>query len=155
MLFRSGRGVTANSSHRSLDLESIKRSDASFFAGMYEPETYPDWLTPDDLAYLVGQFENSGLRGPLNRYRAQNIDWYQLPLLSQPLEQPACFITGALDPVNAFLFHGTPTRARIEKHYHDLVLFELLEDVGHWTQQEAPTAVNALLLKFLESVGAK
>jgi pimeloyl-ACP methyl ester carboxylesterase len=35
------------------------------------------------------------------------------------------------------------------------VLFELLEDVGHWTQQEAPTAVNALLLKFLESVGAK
>jgi len=35
------------------------------------------------------------------------------------------------------------------------VLFELLEDVGHWTQQEAPTAVNALLLKILESVGAK
>ena len=150
-----GRGVRANSSHRSLDLESIKRSDASFLAGMYEPETYPDWLTPDDLAYLVGQFENSGLRGPFNRYRAQNIDWYQLPQLSQPLEQPACFITGVLDPVNAFLFHGTPTRARIEKHYHDLVLFELLEDVGHWTQQEAPTAVNALLLKFLESVGAK
>ena len=122
---------------------------------MYEPKTYPDWLTPDDLAYLVGQFENSGLRGPLNRYRAQNIDWYQLPQLSQPLEQPACFITGALDPVNAFLFHGAPTRTQIEKHYHNLVLFELLEDVGHWTQQEAPAAVNTLLLKFLESVGAR
>ena len=31
-------------------------------------------------------------------------------------------------------------------------MFELLDSTGHWTQQEQPAAVNALLLDFLESV---
>ena len=44
---------------------------------------------------------------------------------------------------------------RIEKRYRELVLFELLMDVEHWTQQEATSVVNALLLKFLGVVSVK
>jgi len=126
--------------------------DSAFLETMHEPEGFPDWFSPADLDYLAGQFAVGGMRGPLNRYRAQTIDWHELPELSKVLDQPACFITGTRDPVNYFLFSGKPKRSRIEKHYRDLRMFELLDSTGHWTQQEQPAAVNALLLDFLESV---
>ena len=52
---------------------------------------------------IINEFEQSGFRGPFNRYRAQDIDFEELQEfknVSYPL--PACFITGTLDPVNFF-----------------------------------------------------
>jgi pimeloyl-ACP methyl ester carboxylesterase len=37
-------------------------------------------------------------------------------------------------------------------HVRDLRLNELIPGIGHWTQQEAPDAVNALMVKFLRGL---
>ena len=115
-------------------------------------DDFPSWFTPNDLDYFVSQFEISGLRGPFNRYRAQNIDWNELPELDKKLAQPAFFITGTLDPVNFFISSKEPLIDRIKTNYENLLFVEELEGIGHWTQQEAPNEVNKLILKFLKEV---
>ena len=116
-------------------------------------EDFPNWFVKEDLDYFVSQFEISGLRGPFNRYRAQNIDWHELSELEGAvLQQPAFFITGTLDPVNFFIPSSEPLIERIGKNYKNLLFAEELEGIGHWTQQEAPEEVNLALLRFLEEV---
>ena len=119
---------------------------------MEEFEELPGWLTQEDIDYFVSQFEISGLRGPLNRYRAQNIDWEQLENLPKTISQPAFFITGTLDPVNFFVPSEQSLMERIGSNYDNLLIAEELEGIGHWTQQEAPEEVNNLILSFLEKV---
>ena len=36
--------------------------------------------------------------------------------------------------------------------YENLIAANLIEDVGHWTQQEAPEEVNEFLLNFLKQI---
>ena len=100
----------------------------------------------------MSQFAVSGLRGPFNRYRAQNIDWNELQELDKKLSQPAFFITGTLDPVNFFISSSEPLIERINSNYKNLLFAEELEGIGHWTQQEAPDEVNELILEFLQKV---
>jgi pimeloyl-ACP methyl ester carboxylesterase len=119
---------------------------------MEEFEELPDWLTQADIDYFVSQFEISGLRGPLNRYRAQNIDWTELESLPKTISQPAFFITGTLDPVNFFVPSEQSLIERIGSNYDNLLLAEELDGIGHWTQQEAPEEVNNLILSFLEKL---
>ena len=75
--------------------------------GVIEFDNYPDWITREEMDYYIGEFEGSGMRGPLNRYRAQEIDFADLAeFKDQKLKQPAAFITGSLDPVNFFVGSG-------------------------------------------------
>mgnify|MGYP003303194091 CR=1 FL=1 len=116
------------------------------------PEVLRDF-TGMDLDYFVSQFELSGLRGPFNRYRAQNIDWHEIPELEgKILEQPAFFVTGTLDPVNFFVPSDQSLTDRIKPNYKNLLFAEELEGIGHWTQQEAPEEVNSFILDFLKRV---
>ena len=127
--------------------------NSSFLEGMEVFEDFPDWFSEEDLDYFVSQFEMSGLRGPFNRYRAQNIDWNELPQLEGAvLQQPAFFITGTLDPVNFFIPSEQSLIDRISSNYKELLFAEELIGIGHWTQQEAPEEVNKLILKFLKEV---
>jgi pimeloyl-ACP methyl ester carboxylesterase len=41
---------------------------------------------------------------------------------------------------------------RIREVVPDLRVFEVLEGCGHWTQQERPTEITALLLRFLREL---
>ncbi len=52
-----------------------KKRDAKFLDGMEDPDELPSWLTSDDLDFYVGEFERTGLRGGLNRYRNMDRDW--------------------------------------------------------------------------------
>ena len=104
-------------------------------------DTYPNWLTQEDMNYFIKEFEQSGFRGPFNRYRAQDIDFEELQEfknMAYPL--PACFITGTLDPVNFFARDESASEADIleafTKNYEDLRKVEILDGIGHWTQQE-------------------
>ena len=40
----------------------------------------------------------------------------------------------------------------IGENYTDLRKKEIIENVGHWTQQEAPDKVNKILLDFLGKI---
>ena len=67
------------------------------------------------------------------------------------IEKPACFITGSLDPVNFFIPNVNFFES-IGENYNDLRTKEIIENVGHWTQQEAPEEVNEFLLNFLKQI---
>ena len=148
-----GRGMKFNFEKGQSGLVQEKTKDSTFLEGMEMFEDFPNWFTKEDLDYFVSQFEISGLRGPFNRYRAQNIDWHEIPELEgKILEQPAFFITGTLDPVNFFVPSDQSLTDRIKPNYKNLLFAEELEGIGHWTQQEAPEEVNALILDFLSKV---
>lgn len=148
-----GRGMKRNFEKGQSGLVPQKDKNSSFLEGMEVFEDFPDWFSKEDLDYFVSQFEMSGLRGPFNRYRAQNIDWNELPQLEGAvLQQPAFFITGTLDPVNFFIPSEQSLIDRISSNYKELLFAEELIGIGHWTQQEAPEEVNKLILKFLKEV---
>ena len=148
-----GRGMKFNFEKSQSGLVPEKTKDSTFLEGMEMFEDFPNWFTKEDLDYFVSQFEISGLRGPFNRYRAQNIDWHEIPELEgKILEQPAFFITGTLDPVNFFVPSDQSLTDRIKPNYKNLLFAEELESIGHWTQQEAPEEVNSFIIDFLNRV---
>lgn len=120
--------------------------------GLVDPDPFPPWLTVGDLDYYVTQFETSGFRGPLNRYRNHDRDFEFLKgFAGRRIEQPALFIGGTRDPAFNLAGRGDPI-ATMRREMADLRGADLLEDCGHWTQQERPDAVNARLIPWLKGL---
>lgn len=128
-----------------------KDSSAQMLTGIPQPPAL-GWLNDADLDYYTREFEQSGFRGPLNRYRNNTRDWELLPQLStERITQPALFIAGSKDPVLQFV-PGFDLLA-ISRPWHDDLRGQIILDgIGHWTQQEAPEAVNRELLAFLDKL---
>lgn len=121
-----------------------KKKGAKLMDGMPEPETMP-WLTEADLDFYTGEFERTGFRGGLNRYRNMDRDWEELPQLAdKKIEQPALFIAGERDPVVRFT-----SMDAMKELVPNMRVMETLPGCGHWTQQERPTEVNEKLIEFL------
>ncbi|MGD9332369.1 MAG: alpha/beta hydrolase [Desulfobacterales bacterium] len=129
-----------------------KGPEDPFLDGLRDPDPFPAWLTEADLDYFVEAFTGSGFRGSLNRYRAQQRDWEILPQLSElTVDQPSCFIAGALDFVRFFV-PGLDLFDNPGQHCTDFRGANLIDGKGHWIQQEAPVQVNRALLNFLADV---
>ena len=129
-----------------------KDPDANYLSGLSNPDPFPDWLTDEDLDYYVEAFMESGFRGPLNRYRAQQRDWELLPELSElTISQPSYFIAGSLDPVRNFI-PGADMYENPGSFCADFRGATIIDGEGHWVQQEAPEAVNRALLGFLGQI---
>lgn len=126
--------------------------DSRLLTPLIDPEPFPPWMTDTDLDYFVENFEAGGFRGPLNRYRNQQRDFDMLPDMGvRPVAQPSCFIAGSKDLVRRFV-PGRDVYASVDDHCPDMRVIEIIEGPGHWVQQEAPEAVNAALLRFLDSL---
>jgi pimeloyl-ACP methyl ester carboxylesterase len=126
-----------------------KSADARLLDGLADPDPFPAWLTSADLDYYVAEFQQSGFRGPLNRYRTSELDFVQqAPVANQRIERPAAFIAGSLDPVLRFV-PGVDLIEMMRQRISDLRLVRVVEGAGHWVQQERPTEVNAALIEFL------
>lgn len=105
------------------------------------------WLSDDDFAYYLGEFERSGLTGGFNRYRNIERDWTELaPWRHAPITVPALFIGGDRDGPTQW---GKSAIDRFDQTLPKLTRSEILDNCGHWCQQEQPEAVNELLLEFL------
>ena len=130
----------------------MKPADATLLEGLVDPDPFPAWLSEDELAYYVEEFESSGFRGPINRYRNHERDFEFLqPFKDRKVEQPALFISGARDM--AFNMGGAADPVAImRRDVTDLRVSEVLEGCGHWTQQERPDEVNALIIPWLKSL---
>ncbi|WP_454886688.1 alpha/beta fold hydrolase [Sphingomonas oryzagri] len=114
------------------------------------PETLPHWLSAADLDVFTEQFRRSGFRGPLNWYRNLDRNWAITPFLQGArILQPAIYIAGSADGVTRMLAEDVAAMGSLMPNLRDQ---HRLDGVGHWTQQEAPDAVNRLLLDFLKSV---
>jgi pimeloyl-ACP methyl ester carboxylesterase len=116
------------------------------------PEVLPAWLTEDDLAFYTGEFERSGFRGPLNRYRNVDRDWVDLAAWrGAPITVPALFVGGEKDGPTRW---GAGAIGRYPETLPQLRGNHILPGCGHWIQQERPTELNDLLRGFLQSLSA-
>ena len=126
-----------------------KPVSATLLDRLPDPDPFPAWLTAADLDYFVGEFEASGFRGPINRYRNHDADFiYLQEFEGRRITQPALFIGGERDLVLSMMGRRdfvTAMRAQIP----DLRGADVLPGCGHWTQQERPAEVNERLLAWL------
>lgn len=120
--------------------------------GLVDPDPFPAWLPEADLDYLVQSFEETGFHAPLNRYRNQDRDFEILPDLGVPrITQPSCFIAGARDAVRHFV-PGRDIYENPGRSCDDFRLALIIDNAGHWVQQEAPAEVTRALLEFLSGL---
>jgi pimeloyl-ACP methyl ester carboxylesterase len=129
-----------------------KHNGDPLLKGLPDPDPFPAWLTPADLDYFVGEFQASGFRGPLNRYRNHDADFQWLQgFKGRKIEQPSLFIGGERDLVLSMLGRGDLV-AMMRAEMTDLRGTDILPGCGHWTQQERPAEVNARLIPWLNAV---
>lgn len=129
-----------------------KPPDAKLLDGLIDPPSFPSWMSEHDLDVFVEAFRAGGLRGPLNRYRAQGIDYMELKhLIGKPLQQPSCFIGGERDMARA-LIPGVDLYADPAVGCADFRGSTILPGIGHWVQQEAPAETNSALERFLATL---
>ncbi|MGD8829899.1 MAG: alpha/beta hydrolase [Pseudomonadales bacterium] len=133
------------------DLTSLpaRSPDGDLLTGLPDPDTLPAWLTEEDLDFYAGEFARSGMRGPLNYYRNHDLTWELTANAPTTIGQPAMFVAGEKDGVIMMAAHAL---AEMPNYVTDLRIRELIPGIGHWTQQEAPEAVNDAILRFLKGL---
>ncbi len=126
-----------------------KKLGATFLEGLPDPQPVP-WLSEADLDYYENEFKASGFAGPLNRYRNHEADFDWLRAWQgKRIEQPSLFIGGTRDPATT-LFGAVEDPVAMMRLFAPKVEGHVLRGVGHWTQQEAPSEVNTLLIDWLK-----
>ena len=128
-----------------------KGPDDDLLSGLPNPATLPGWLSEADLDSYANEFSRSGMRGPLNYYRNHDLTWELTEGAPTEIHQPAMFVAGDRDGV---IMMAAQALQDMPKHVKDLRTNRLIPGIGHWTQQEAPQAVNEEMLKFLREVSA-
>jgi len=123
--------------------------DSDLLTGLPNPDTLPAWLSEADLDFYEAEFERSGMRGPLNYYRNHDLTWQLTEGAPTEIAQPAMFVAGERDGV---IMMAALALENMPKHVKDLRINELIPEIGHWTQQEAPEQVNDALLRFLKQL---
>jgi pimeloyl-ACP methyl ester carboxylesterase len=101
-------------------------------------------LTPAELDYYTRVYQNTGFRGGVNWYRNIDRNGERLPEVgTTKLELPSLMITAEWDPaIPPALAAGMPELCSdLEMH--------MIEGCGHWTQQEKPEELSALMLDWL------
>ena len=145
-------GIAANSETLPPKVTDPLRSAGGWIDRLGAPIRLPDWLTENDLNYIVSQFEEAGFRGGVNYYRNFHRNWEITEhLAGEKIGIPTLFIAGEED----FVIGGsteeqlTASMSRVVEDLRDVVL---IPDTGHWVQQEAPLATTAAMLKFLNGL---
>ncbi|MCX4658616.1 alpha/beta fold hydrolase [Streptomyces uncialis] len=110
----------------------------------------PGWLSDAELDVYAAEFERTGMRGALTRYRNMDRDWEDLADLDgAPVTQPSLFIGGGLD---ASLVWSAEAVAAFPTTLPGLLSSTVLDGCGHWVQQERPAEVNRLLTDWLAAL---
>jgi pimeloyl-ACP methyl ester carboxylesterase len=118
----------------------------SWLRAVYSPMAADqDFLTDEEFSVFADAFASGGITGPVNWYR--NIDANAVAfadVLDAPISQPTLMIAADGDPVlPVSLTEG------MDRWISDLTTI-IIEDSGHWTQQEQPGAVNTALIDWLD-----
>jgi pimeloyl-ACP methyl ester carboxylesterase len=124
--------------------------DQTWVESFIIPDKLPSWLTKEDLAFYVAEIETNGIRGGFNWYRnIFRLPGCLAPFVGRTIEQPTFYIGGALD----LIANNTPEAIEgMRAALPDLRGLHLIEDAGHWIQQERPEFCNEQLLRFLATL---
>lgn len=100
-------------------------------------------LSASERDYFVRAYAASGFTGPINWYRNWSANWQRLEGVPQIVNVETLFI-GARDDVVVPLEQIEQMRAYVPN-----LEMHMLENCGHWSQQEQPDEVNAILIDWL------
>lgn len=115
--------------------------------------TLPPWMSADHFDEYVEAFSAGGFDGPLNWYRALDLNWSSTRFVQdQRILQPALFVVGEDDPVRHY---AGSAEAGLKDWVLNLTRSVVVPGAGHWIQQERAEEVNALLLDFLGGLTLK
>jgi pimeloyl-ACP methyl ester carboxylesterase len=121
-----------------------KRTPLSLLAMLDQENPAGDpLLTEDELDFYAEAFAAGGFTGPINWYRNWKHNWKTTKRISQKVDVPALFV-GATDDRIIGLKQIEAQRAYVA----DLEI-QMIEDCGHWTQQDKPAELNAIMLEWL------
>ena len=145
-------GIAANSETLPPKVTDPLRSAGGWIDRLGAPIRLPDWLTENDLNYIVSQFEKAGFRGGVNYYRNFHRNWEITEHLTDAkIGIPTLFIAGEEDFVigGATKEQLTVSMGRVVEDLRDVVL---VPNTGHWVQQESPLETTAAMLDFLNGL---
>jgi pimeloyl-ACP methyl ester carboxylesterase len=124
----------------------MTEADANPFLRLSETEPIgKPLLSEEELETYVRTFEATGFRGGINWYRNLDRNRELFPALGvQKLELPCLMVTAEWDlALRPALAEGMPELCSdLEIH--------MIEECGHWTQQEKPDELNALMVDWLK-----
>ncbi|UPT62088.1 MAG: alpha/beta hydrolase [Hyphomonadaceae bacterium JAD_PAG50586_4] len=123
--------------------------------GLDDPAQFPPWLSDADIDYYVKEFEKSGFRGPINRYRNFERDFAMMGgVEDRRIHQPALFVAGAQDMVLKMFGDGdiAAMTDRMKEMIPNLQGVRLIPNCGHWTQQETPAETTPILVDWLKAL---
>ena len=104
----------------------------------------PKLLTDDEMAAFVETFEATGFTGGINWYRNFTRNWERSEGIKDEVLCPALMVMAEKDAVLP------PSAADgMEAYVKDLEK-RLIKDSGHWTQQEQPDQLNAVLFDWID-----
>ncbi|TDD83417.1 alpha/beta hydrolase [Actinomadura darangshiensis] len=113
------------------------------------PEAPPlpwPWLSEDEFAYYVSEFQRTGFTGGLNWYRANDHVWKEKQARpDEPVTVPALFVVGDRDPVREMMGADDSMAGLVP----GLRAVHVVEGAGHFVQMEAAGEVNDAMLAFL------
>ena len=110
------------------------------------------WLSQTDFDTLASEFERTGFTGGLNWYRALDLNWELTePFSTSNVEVPAFFVYGERD-CDLEGFSGPDPIGTMKSRVPDLRAVESVPEAGHLVQLEQTAEVNALLVRFLQSL---
>ena len=93
--------------------------------------------------YFVSAFTASGFTGPINWYRNWSANWKCLERVPQMVNVETLFIAARNDVVVA------PEHIEGMRPFVPTLEIHVLENCGHWSQQEKPDEVNQILIDWL------
>ena len=117
------------------------------------------WLSNDDVGMIVSTLKSSGMKGGTSMYKYHTgaVDYADYTASNSTMEvaAPTLFIGGDYEAVRFFLVsQGVPDlfTPPFFAPAKDLRNITIVEDSGHWVQQEKPDETNAIMLAFLQSL---
>jgi pimeloyl-ACP methyl ester carboxylesterase len=121
-------------------------ADANPFIRLSETEPIgKPLLSKEELDTYVRTFEATGFRGGINWYRNLDRNRELFPELGvQKLELPSLMVTAEWD------LALRPALAEGMKDLCSDLEIHMIEECGHWTQQEKPDELNALMVDWLK-----
>lgn len=133
-----------NSADAPKDAYRKRDRSAKFFDVYTMPNRLPGWLSEEDLDYYTAAFEETGFSNALDYYRNLDRSWELSEGLDAKVTCPSMFVRGEHDYVTRFV-----PDLSFEEWLSDYRGTRIIESCGHWTQQEKPDELTAVLLEFL------
>ncbi|KAK6930194.1 Alpha/beta hydrolase fold-1 [Dillenia turbinata] len=116
------------------------------------PITLPSWMSQEDLKYYASKYEQKGFTGPLNYYRALDLDWeLTAPWTKSQVQVPVKFMVGDMDLAYNMVgmkeyIHG----GGFKKDVPALEEVVVMVGVAHFINEEKPEEVNKHIYDFFQ-----